>query len=83
MKKNSIIAIVFASLIVFGCTDADRAYQTLLNAGFSDVEITGYSFFGCSEDDVFHTKFTARNAHGNYVDGVVCSGWFKGATIRF
>ena len=68
--------------LMAGCTDASKATRTLQAAGYQQIEITGYSVFGCSEDDTFHTGFVATGANGSRVEGVVCSGIFKGATIR-
>lgn len=45
--------------------------------------MTGYDWLNCSEDDVFHDKFTAKGPTGRRVSGAVCAGLlFKGATIR-
>lgn len=74
---------VAAATTLTGCTDAPKATRTLEQAGYTDIETRGYSFFGCGEDDTFRTKFTAKNPAGQKVDGVVCSGWLKGGTIRF
>lgn len=80
MKK--IAAIALMALALAGCTREDQARNTLTGAGFKDIKITGYYFFGCSKDDTFHTGFTARSPSGQFVEGVVCSAVFKGATIR-
>ncbi len=62
-------------------TDAKRA---LSSQGFTDVKITGYQFFDCSQDDFYHTGFTAKNTRGESIEGTVCSGiFFKNSTIRF
>jgi hypothetical protein len=66
-----------------GCSDPKTAKKTLENSGYTNIELGGYSFFGCSDGDRFSTKFTATNPNGVTVSGVVCSGWFKGGTIRF
>ena len=50
--------------------------------GFTDVHLTGYQLLGCGKDDVWHEGFTARNAGGRSVTGVVCSAPLKGATVR-
>lgn len=74
MKKILITALAF---MMIGCTDAD-------NAGFTDIQITGYKFFSCSEDDFQHTGFTAIGPTGKPVNGTVCSGLFlKNSTIRY
>lgn len=82
MKK--IITLVIASSIILGaCSRPQQAKEVLEKQGYTEVETQGYSLFGCSEDDVFRTKFTAKSPSEEDVEGVVCSGWFKGATIRF
>lgn len=78
MKMLLILSAFFAS----GCTDANEATKVLVDSGYKDVQIQGYSFTGCSKDDAYHTEFTAKGATGNDVRGVVCGGWFKGSTIR-
>lgn len=70
-------------LLLAACSDASGARHTLDNAGYTNVNITGYDFFACSQDDVFSTGFTATNPKGKYVEGTVCSGLLKGSTIRF
>lgn len=80
MKK---ILIALAVLALTACSSRSDAEHALSNAGFTNVETRGYSFFGCGKDDSFKTKFTATNPQGKQVSGVVCSGWFKGGTIRF
>lgn len=52
--------------------------------GFTNIQYTGYKWFGCSEDDFFHTGFVAVNPQGMQVTGTVCSGvLFKNSTVRF
>ena len=77
------LAIITAAMILVACTDSDEAVNVLEGMGFTDVETTGYRYFGCSEDDTFHTGFTATSPSGKEVSGVVCGDWFKGATVRF
>ena len=80
--KKLIFALVVA--LVAGCTAPKKATRLLESQGYTDVEITGYKFWGCSEDDRFHTGFRAKGVTGREVSGVVCSGLiFKGATVRF
>ena len=55
----------------------------LQKQGYTNIEITGYEFGACAEEDVFHTGFIAVSPTGYVVGGVVCSGWLKGSTIRF
>jgi len=63
--------------------DSVGAVNTLTRQGYVDIEITGRSFWGCSEDDVWRTKFSAISPSGHAVRGVVCEGILKGSTIRF
>lgn len=82
MKKILLIGI--ASLFVIsGCTNDNAAQDALISMGMSDVEMTGYRFFGCSKDDTFKTGFKARDARGRDITGVVCGGLMKGSTVRF
>ncbi len=66
-----------------GCIDQPKAEKALKANNLKSVEITGYRFFGCGQDDQFHTGFTALTQDNTPVSGVVCSGWLKGATVRF
>lgn len=78
--KKMILAFVIAGL-VSSCTAPDKAVTILEREGYENIEIRGYDFFGCSEDDFYHTGFTASK-NDQVVNGVVCSGLFKGSTIR-
>lgn len=80
--KNFIVAmaVVFA---LFGCYRPDQAKEVLGKQGFTNIETHGWSPFGCGEEDTFTTKFSATSPIGEHVTGVVCSGFFKGATVRF
>jgi hypothetical protein len=80
MKKLFVAAI--AVLAVTGCTRPGLAERVLTEQGYTNVDAGGYGFFSCSEDDVFKTNFEATSPAGKRVKGTVCSGWFKGATIR-
>lgn len=82
MKK--FLAIVIVGIVCAGCSDPSSARRALDNMGFTDIELSGWSpFAGCGENDTFVTRFKARGPTGNNVAGVVCSGWLKGATVRF
>lgn len=82
MKKIALIAI--AVLALSGCSDAKTARHALDAEGYTDIEITGWSPFSCSDDDTFSTGFVATNSKGKRVRGTVCSGiLFKNATIRW
>lgn len=78
--KKLFILLVF---LLAGCTDEPTALRVLQNDGFTQIKMTGYNFFACSEDDFFHTGFEAVK-NNRRIAGTVCSGLlFKNATIRF
>lgn len=78
-----VLFVVFFVVAMTGCTDADGARSVLLDQGYSNIEITGYEFFGCGEDDTYQTGFEATAPSGRRVVGIVCKGLlFKGSTIR-
>jgi hypothetical protein len=79
MKTVLSIALI---IMLAGCTKADTSRRVLESAGYTDVQMDGYAVFGCSDEDTFHDAFSAKGTNGKIVSGVVCSGWFKGATIR-
>lgn len=73
-----LILALLASATLAGCTSSDDAYRALQGAGYRDIQITGYAFFGCDDKDTFHTGFKAIGQDGSHVAGVVCAGLFKG-----
>ncbi len=75
--------ILFTVVMLISCTDSESAVRVLENQGFTDVNTTGYSVFACSDDDTYHTGFTAKGPTGKYVSGTVCCGVFKNCTVRF
>jgi len=82
MKK--ILLAVLMVLVLSGCTNKSDAERALKAQGFSDITVTGYSFFACSDDDFYHTGFSAINPKGEVVTGTVCSGLlFKNSTVRW
>ena len=67
------------------CTNESAARKTLKASGYSQIEITGWSMFGCGKDDGTCTGFRAVGPTGVAVEGVVgCGfwGWQKGGTLR-
>ena len=82
MKK--IVSAIALAILIAGCTDEDGARRAVEAMGFKNVKTTGYSMFSCGRDDGYATGFEAVSADGTRrVTGTVCSGWFKGATVRF
>jgi hypothetical protein len=81
MKQVLFVAIAVAGLV--GCYSNSDARKALEAQGFTQIETHGHSFTGCGDDDTFATKFDAVSPSGQAVSGVVCSGVFKRATVRF
>jgi hypothetical protein len=72
------------ALLLVSCADPNQvAISALENEEYSNIQLTGFGWFSCSEDDMFRTRFTAMNSKGRKVSGTVCSGILKGATIRY
>jgi hypothetical protein len=77
--------LILPLLALAACSDANEARRTLENAGYTDIQTTGYAWTGCGKDDRVHTGFTAKGPTGKRIEGVVCAGFgpfAKGATIR-
>lgn len=81
--KNIVLFILLVAVLLTGCTNPEEARTVLIQNGYTDIEIVGYDAFRCSEGDYFRTEFNATNSASIRVNGVVCSGFLKGATIRF
>lgn len=81
MRRLAVMAM--ASVALACCTSEEPSRKALEAAGFSKIEMKGWSAFGCGEDDAFRTKFQAVGPAGKPVEGVVCCGWLKSCTIRF
>jgi len=77
------LGILIIAIFFTGCTSKEEAERVLQNEGYTNIKITGYDFLACSTDDIFHTGFIAMNREGKVIEGTVCSGWFKGSTIRY
>ena len=75
-------AVVLLALALTGCTDPEGARRVLEVDGFTEIEMTGYKGWLCSDKDTFATGFRATK-NGRTISGAVCSGGFKGYTIRF
>lgn len=82
-QKILSLSIIVALAATIACTDENGARRALNAQGFTDIKVTGYSYFGCGKDDQYHTGFTARNSMGTPVEGVVCCGITKNCTVRF
>lgn len=79
-----VAAVLCVVALMSGCTREDHARELLGSQGMTEIDITGYRMFICSDDDKFSTGFMAKSVGGKYVSGSVCSGLFgKGATVRY
>jgi hypothetical protein len=75
--------LVIGLLALVGCrVNDEKATRILQNSGYTDIQLEGYSYFGCSKDDDFTTTFYARGPNGDPVTGAVCCGWLKNCTVR-
>jgi hypothetical protein len=82
--RLAIIIIVLGAVFLSGCTTESSTVETLEKAGFTDIETQGWDALGCSDDDFYSTKFTAKNVNNQSVEGTVCCGLlFKRCTIRY
>lgn len=79
----AIVGVAFIAIAPKACTKPDETVRQLTQMGYTEIQTTGYDFFGCSEDDSFSTGFEATSPAGVRVEGVYCSGFMKGGTIRF
>ena len=69
MKKILIgMSFVTAMLFLSGCgVNKIQATKVLEAQGMKNVQIHGYSFWGCGEQDLFRSSFTAIGANGQQV----------------
>lgn len=79
MKKMFSILMI---ICLVGCSDPKTAIKVLENEGFDKAAIGGHVFFACAQGDIYSTEFVGYK-NGRKIHGVVCSGLFKGATIRY
>lgn len=84
LKYLKYLVLALLALSMYACapmrdSTAQRALET---QGFTEIQLHGLSVFGCAQDDFFRKEFTAKGASGKTVEGVVCGGFFKGATVR-
>lgn len=75
--------VLVLTLALTGCTDPSSAQKALDDMGFKEINVTGYRWFSCGEDYLFHTGYQAKNPNGKQVTGTVCSGLFKGSSVKF
>lgn len=93
-KKLIILPILLMAIVLTGAgcvqngegSSPSRAYLTLEENGYTEIELTGMPLFTCDSksDSLLNSSgFEAKNHLGKQVSGSVCCGWLKGCTIRF
>jgi len=79
-----LMILLFVLLHLIACSDSSGTKRILEQQGYTNVETTGYSFFGCDKSDHVRTRFIAASPNGKTIEGTVCNGFlFKNYTIRF
>lgn len=71
---QAILAIIFLAIFIgvmslVGCTNKKEAKEILEAEGYTDIQITGYNHFSCSEKDQYKTGFKAKTVKGVFVEG--------------
>ena len=80
--KTKLVLIALSIILFSGCTDKENAEKFLKKEGYTDITITGYSFFECSKDASLSTGFVAKK-NGKVIEGTVCTGMLlKNHTIK-
>lgn len=74
--------LLLLALGLTACTDDSRSVRILEESGYTDITLTGYAFWACSDSDSFSTGFTAKGPTGRRTSGAVCCGLTKNCTIR-
>lgn len=81
---SRVCAALVALVLLAGCSDPNKGklIRILEAEGYTNIQLGGYAFFMCGQDDLFATSFTATGPTGQPVSGAICSGVTKGATVR-
>lgn len=86
MKLIIILIAIFCMelhAIPFLSANKEKVERILRAEGCTDLVVGGWNWLaGCDTDDAFTNVFTCKK-NGQEVSGVVCSGWFKGFTVRY
>jgi len=66
-----LILLAAVAAFVWGCTAPDRAQHTLEAEGYEDIEVGGYTMWGCTDSATFRNSFEATR-NGQAISGAVC-----------
>lgn len=81
MRRLWLLVLALCALLM-GCVSEGTARTTLDDEGYTDVAVTGHSFWACGQHELLGAKFEATNARGKRIEGVVCCGVLKACTVR-
>jgi hypothetical protein len=76
------VIILLVAALPQGLSQPDQAMRVLSQAGYTQIEITGWRPLMAGKDDTFSTGFRAKSPSGAIVTGAVTSGLLKGSTVR-
>jgi len=82
---NKSLAAIVVLLLCTSCAPSEvftKSEQTIADQGYSQIQYEGWAWFSCGEEDQFALKYSAIARSGRPVILAVCSGWFKGVTLR-
>lgn len=89
-SDNFMKLVVYGAIVLIGVgitvgmyASDDSEIGALESQGLTDVHVGGWAPMACSDSDTTSKHFTAKNANGQRVKGVVCCGVFKGCTVRW
>lgn len=90
--RNKIALVAAVVAVLGGCvgTNPGVATEIVEDAGYTDVQMTGFNYWGCGTgyetaylgSKIEMTGFTALAPSGRRVTGTVCRGTFGDYTIR-
>jgi hypothetical protein len=81
--KYIAVLLLFLTSCFTNPEDFETGKRQLENQGYTEVYSTGYDNWCCDNKDNYSEGFHAKDRFGRPVEGCICSGNFKGVTIRF
>jgi|DEB0MinimDraft_3_1074331.scaffolds.fasta_scaffold330730_2 hypothetical protein len=77
------VAVLVSVAFVMTTDPEAQAVHAAESAGLTEVNVEGWAWFGCGEDDDFRYNVSATNINGDHVDATVCCGIVKSCTVRY